>query len=515
MRSKNALKNISISIFSQIIIILLGFLSRKVFVDSLGAEYLGINGLLTNVLSMMVLIEGGIGASIVYNLYKPLANNDKDKIIALVNLYKKSYGILSIIMIAISVILYPFIGIIMKLDKPIHGMVVVYFIFITKNVISYINAYKWALINADQKGYVLATTNLIFQIITTIGKILIIVITHNYIFFLIVEVVIFIIQNVINTNIVYKKYPYLRKKSKYNIDTETKKNINKNVKAMFLHNIGGYLVFSTDNILISTFISVKAVGLYSNYTMIIDQLSSLLLPIVNGIGASVGNLIATEDENKTYSIFKVSFLISFWIYSFSTIALFILLEDFIVWWIGENYLLSSSILIVVLINFYLNGMQNAIGTFKNKAGLFVQDRYIMMFNGFLNLIASLVFIKHFGFIGVFLGTTISTLTTVFWTQPMVVYKYLFKKSVKDYFLKYIFLSGLTILLGILIRNLCNTLISGNGIISIISKGIICTLVINTIYIIIFYRTEEFKYLLKNIKVQITSSSIFKKILRVN
>lgn len=515
MRSKNALKNISISIFSQIIIILLGFLSRKVFIDSLGAEYLGINGLLTNVLSMMVLIEGGIGASIVYNLYKPLANNNKDKIIALVNLYKKSYGILSIIMIAISIILYPFIGVIMKLDEPIEGMAFVYFIFIAKNVISYINAYKWALINADQKGYVLSTTNLIFQVITTIGKILIIVVTHNYIAFLIVEVVIFIIQNVVNTNVVYKRYPYLKEKSEYNIDTETKENINKNVKAMFLHNIGGYLVFSTDNILISTFISVKAVGIYSNYTMIINQLASLLSPIVNGIGASVGNLIATEDKNKTYNIFKVSFLISFWIYSFATIVLFILLEDFVVWWIGDNYLLSKSILIVVLINFYLNGMQNAIGTFKNKAGLFVQDRYIMVFNGILNLIASLVFIKCFGFIGVFLGTTISTLITVFWTQPVVVYKYLFKRSVRNYFQKYIFFSGLTVLLGILTRNLCNTLIIDSGIIGIISKGIICTVVINTIYIIIFYRSQEFKYLLQNIKVQVTNSSVFKRILRIN
>ena len=192
MRTKYAIKNISMSIFSQVVIILLGFLSRKVFINSLGEEYLGVNGLLTNVLSMMVLIEGGIGISIVYNLYKPLAENNKEKILALVQLYKKAYGILALIMIVISCGLYPFLGLIMK-------MFWVYFIFVAKNSISYINAYKWALVSADQKAYLLTKWNLIFQIITTLGKIVILMITENYILYLSIELIIFVIQNIVKT----------------------------------------------------------------------------------------------------------------------------------------------------------------------------------------------------------------------------------------------------------------------------------------------------------------------------
>ena len=184
MRTKYAIKNISMSIFSQIIIILLGFLSRKVFVDNLGAEYLGVNGLLSNVLSMMVLIESGIGISIVYNLYKPLADNNKEKIVALVQLYKKAYTALAIIMLIISMVLYPFMGYLMKTDTNIPGMFVVYTIFVGKNMISYMNAYKWALINADQKGYVLAGSNLVFQIATTLGKIAILMVSKDYILYL-------------------------------------------------------------------------------------------------------------------------------------------------------------------------------------------------------------------------------------------------------------------------------------------------------------------------------------------
>ncbi|MFR7935385.1 MAG: oligosaccharide flippase family protein [Clostridium perfringens] len=283
MRIKKAIKNIATSIISQIVIIILGFVSRKVFIDNLGTEYLGINGLLTNILSMMVLIEGGIGISIVYNLYKPLAENNKEQIIALVNLYKKSYRVLALIILIISIFLYPFLNKIMKTDISAISIILVYSIFVIKNIVSYLNAYKWALINADQKGYILTINNLIFQIVTTISKIIILVLTKNYLLFLLIELIIFIIQNFVNTKTIRRIYPYLNDKVNVSLDSKTKNNINKNIRAMFLHNIGGYLVFSTDNILISSFINVSTVGLYSNYTMIIGQLSGLLSPVISGI----------------------------------------------------------------------------------------------------------------------------------------------------------------------------------------------------------------------------------------
>lgn len=507
MRTKYAIKNISISILSQVIIILLGFASRKVFVDSLGAEYLGVNGLLSNVLSMMVLIESGIGISIVYNLYKPLADENREKIIALVQLYKNAYTALAIIMLVISSVLYPFMGYLMNTDTDIQGIFVVYFIFVGKNIISYMNAYKWALINADQKGYVLSTSNLVFQVATTLGKIAVLMITQNYIAYLLIEVIIFVIQNIVNTIIVYRRYPYINSKSKYKIDEDTKLNITNNVKAMFLHNIGGYLVSSTDNILISAFVGLKSVGLYSNYTMVINQLSNLLSPIINGIGAGVGNLIATEDKEKTYFIFKISFMISFWIYSFATIFLYNLLDPFIGWLFGTEYILNKSIVFVVLLNFYLSGMRGTISTFKNKAGLFLQDKYISVVEGLVNLFGSLILMKYLGFIGVFLGTTLSTLVTVFWSQPRVVYKYLFKKNVKDYFTKYTLMSIIMLIVGVITTIICNSLVDGTSFVSLVFRGLICVLIVNILYLLLFIKTEEMKYLIKVFRGQVRNIKI--------
>lgn len=502
MRTKYAIKNISISIISQIIILLLGFASRKVFIDNLGVEYLGVNGLLTNIISMMVLIESGIGVSIVYNLYKPLAENNYGKITALVQTYKKAYRVLALILTIVSVVSFPLLKYLMKTEQIIPGMKIVYGIFVSKNVISYLNAYKWALINADQKGYVLAKNNLLFQVITTVSKIIILVSMKNYILFLAIELIVFIIQTMVNTYCVRKRYPYIYNKDINQLDPDTKRNINQNVKAMFFHNIGGYLVYSTDNLLISSFISVAMVGIYSNYTMVISQLSALLSPIVSGIGNGVGNLIATEEKKKIYDIFKVSFLVSFWVYSFSVIFLFNLLEPFINWWIGEGFLLGKWVFLNVLLNFYINGMRSTIGTFKSKAGLFMQDRYMPMIEGIINLVVSLILIKYMGLIGVFLGTTISSLAIPVWNQPRIVYKELFKKPLKKFFIRYIYYLLVMLVTGGITSLVCSYFIQGYSFTSLVIRGLICVTVTNTLYIIIFYKTDEFQYLWSSFKSQI-------------
>ena len=510
MRTKNSFKNIGISIFSQLILILLGFLSRKVFLDNLGSEYLGVNGLLTNILGAMVLIEGGIGGSIVYNLYKPLAEDDKDKIVALVQLYKKAYFILALIMGVLSLTVYQFLDKLIKDSSSIKYLGFVYFLFVAKSIISYLYAYKGALINADQKGYVLARNNLLFQVISIISKIFILVVTKNYVLYLLIEVILFLVQNIVNSMIVNKRYPYIKVKKKNKIDLYTKKNIVKNVKAMFIQNIGNYIIFSTDNILISSMINIATVGLYSNYTMIMGQLSSLLQPIISGIGNSVGNLIATESKEKSYFIFEITFLISFWIYSFASIFLYNLLEPFINWWLGEGYLLSKFTFIVLIFNFYLTGMRNAIGTFKAKAGLFAHDKYVPLIEGIINLVLSIVFIKYLGLPGVFLGTICSYLIFSFWNQPRIVYKEYFKKSVWKYFSKYILFTILGLGVGIVVNLICNNFISGYSFISLILRGLICVSIINVVYLLMFFGTKEFKYLLDIFKPKLNNIKIIQK-----
>ena len=508
MRTKNSLKNMYIGIFTQIVITLLGFISRKVLFDSLGEAYLGVNGVLTNVLSMLSLVEGGIGTSIVYNLYKPLAEDDKEKTTALIQLYKKLYFILCILVFLLSLALYPFLGTLMKGNEDISNLTLVYFIFVARNMISYLNAHKWSLINADQKGYVLSRINLIFNIVTTILKIIVLKLTKDYVLFLVIDLIIFVIQNIYNGSIVNKRYAYIKTKKKYKIDKEIKENLVTNVKALFLHNIGRFCVFGTDNILISSFIGLSTAGIYSNYTMVMNQLSALVNPILNSINASVGNLIATESEEKTYEVFKITYFINFWIFSWCSIFLYNLLEPFIDWWMGEGLLLDKFTFIVILINFYITGVRTSIGIFKDKAGIFKEDKYVPLVESFVNLVSSVVLVKYYGLVGIFIGTTISTICFPLWNQPRLVYKKLFKKPLFEYFKSYVIYVVVTLIGAFITTFTCNLIVSENSFISLVFKGIICLIIPNIIICLVFYKKSEFKYIIMLIK-NILSNNIKK------
>lgn len=499
MRVKNSMKNIYYSMLIQLCMTLLGFISRRVFINNLDVEYLGVNGLLTNILSMLSLVEGGIGASIVYNMYKPLAEDDKPAIIALVQLYKKLYMVVAVIVFAISLAIYPFLGNIMKDSASVSYITIIYFIFVAKNIVSYLNAHKWSLINADQKGYVLNKYNLRFNIATYIIKILVLQITKNYVLYIVMEFIISLIQTIWNGSIVNKQYSYIKTSEKYIVDKKIKSNLITNVKAIMFHNIGGYIVTGTDNILISALVNVKSVGLYSNYTMVMNQLSGILTQVLGGIGASVGNLIATEDSDKSYSIFKVTHFVNFWIYSFSVIFLYNLLEPFIDWWLGKGLLLDKMTFIVVLLNYYLSGMRNTVLTFKSKAGIFDEDKYFPLVEAVINLVGSLILVKYFGLAGIFLGTTISTLAIPMWTQPKLVFNKIFNLSINEYYKRYSLYAVATIIIGYITTVVCSIVKIDNLFLSLIIKGIICVIIPNCSYLILFLKTEEMNYLYSLIK----------------
>ena len=499
MRVKNSIKNIYYSMLIQVCMTLLGFISRRVFINNLDIEYLGINGLLTNVLSMLSLVEGGIGASIIYNMYKPLAEDDKPAIIALVQLYKKLYMVVAALVFAISLVIYPFLGKMMKGSENISYITIIYFIFVGKNIVTYLNAHKWSLINADQKGYVLYKYNLRFNIGTYIIKILILQFTKNYVLYIVIEFIISLIQTMWNGSIVNKYYPYIKTHKKYTVDKKVKSNLITNVKAIMFHNIGGYIVTGTDNILISALVNVRSVGLYSNYTMVMNQLSGILSQALGGIGASVGNLIATEDSDKSYSIFKVTHFVNFWIYSFSVIALYNLLEPFIDWWLGKGLLLDKMTFVFILLNYYLMGLRNTILTFKSKAGIFDEDKYFPLVEAAINLGASLILTKYFGLVGIFMGTTVSTLAIPMWTQPKLVFNKIFNLPLIEYYKQYFLYAMLTIVIGCITTVVCNFVQIDSLFISLIIKGFICLIIVNLSYILIFYKSKELKYIYDIIK----------------
>lgn len=494
MRTDNSRKNLIASISIMLIMTFLGFVTRKVFVDNIGVEYLGLNGLLFNILSVVSLLEGGFGTSIVYNLYKPLAERDQPRIIALVQLYRKIYRYISLGILLMGLAIYPFLDVFIKDGDSLEYVSVVFFIFLFNSIVPYYVAYKWSLINADQKQYKLAAINLVYQVGLNLTKLAILYYTKNYILYLLLESLFIVGYNVAVSYKVNKLYSYIKTNVKYKVDEPTRKKIITNSKALFLHSLGGYLMHSTGNIVISSFVSIAIVGLYSNYTLITTYINSLITQALNSFSESVGNLVATESDEHVNKVFNTMFLLNFIMVSLPVIVLSNTLNPFIVWWLGSDYLLEISTVAVILVNLYIFGMRISAQIFKVKSGIFVQDKFSPLLQGCLNLILSLVLVQFWGITGVLLASTISVLSIGFWQFPFLVYKHTFKKPLRLYFIRYAKYTAIALIAWVISYYLCR-LIGDDSLKNIVLKSIISLAIPIILYYIFLSRTIEMKNLL--------------------
>jgi O-antigen/teichoic acid export membrane protein len=267
---------------------------------------------------------------------------------------------------------------------------------------------------------------------------------------------------------------------------------------MFMHRIGGAVVNGTDSLLISNFFGLVSAGINTNYFLITSTLNGLTSQIFGGITASVGNLGAMEDDQRSYEIYLSINFVGFWIFSFSSISLFCLFNPFIQLWVGKDLLFSVPIVFAIVLNFYATGMRQATLTFKNAFGLFWNDRYKAIVEAVVNLLASIILAQHMGIAGIFVGTLISTMAIDFWVEPVVLFRHGFHRSTAPYFIRYIFYTILTFAVGFLTWYCCS-LIGGTSFKEFAAQCVICLVLPNILYLAIFYRTKEFEYLKNFVK----------------
>jgi len=493
MRSENSIKNIVINISGQLFSIVLRFLCTTVFIRTLGTAYLGVSGVFSSILTLLSVAELGVGTAIVFSMYRPLAENDHKKIGALMGLYRKAYHTIGFIVAVAGLSLVPFYRYLMKDPLNIPNLTLIYLLYLFNTVISYFFSYKQAIINADQKNYVCTLYQYGFLIIQNIVQIFILFKTKDFILYLCAQILFNFLTNLFLAKKADKMYPYLKKYKNEKLVKEDKSVILKNVKAMFMHRIGGAVVNGTDSLLISNFFGLVSAGINTNYFLITSTLNGLTSQIFGGITASVGNLGAMENDRKSYDIYLSINFAGFWIFSFSSISLFCLFNPFIQLWAGKDLIFSIPVVFFIVLNFYATGMRQATLTFKNGFGLFWYDRYKAIVEAVVNLIASIILAQHLGITGIFIGTLISTITIDFWVEPVVLFRHEFHRSVAPYFIRYVFYSILTFAVGFLTWYCC-FLIGGFSFKEFAAKCVVCLVLPNTLFLLIFYKTKEFQYL---------------------
>lgn len=492
-RTENVARNIVWSYVANIATMFLRFISRTVFIYTLGSEYLGFNGLFTNVLGILSFTELGIGSVLNYSLYKPLAVNDTEKTKSLMALYKKAYRVIMLVVLAIGIMIIPLIPYMIKGAEDVEHVYLYYGFFLFNTVTSYMVSYKSGLMNAAQKGYLITGINAAINIITVLIQCIALLVFRNYLVYLFIQSAFQLLQNVFISIYTDKQFPLLKEKNVEKLPKEDKRVLVDNVEAMVCHKIGDVCVHQTDNIIVSSFVSLAAAGKISNYTLITSSLNTIVATVINNCVASMGNFISVESIERRKGIFKVYNFLAFWIYGVVTIELFVLFQPFVEVWAKKENLIDDFTIGLIVSEFYFTGLRATVANFKAACGIFKADKYIGVVQAVVNLVLSVWLAKLIGLPGVYIGTMAQGVVDLVW-RPTIIYQIEFQESPREYYFTWLRYLLLLILMTFLSSMIASKILVPVSLIRIIITGSVIMAFVNLTFYMIFRKTEEFQFL---------------------
>ena len=510
-RIRSATKNIIFGYIGNIATQLLGFILRTIFIAHLGDTLGGINDLYTGILSVLSMAELGVGTALNYSLYGPVARKDYEKIKSYMLLYKKAYRLIGLVIAVIGLAISPFLPYLVKQPQGVgvRDLTLYYFIFLFNTASSYFVAYKYSLVNAEQKNYIQTNVITITKMITVALQIIVIIATENFYLYLLTAAFVELVQKIFVNYYLNRRYPYLLDKNVTRLSKEETGEVVTKTKALLFHKIGDVARLQTDSMIISAFINVTLVWYVGNYNMILTSVSNFVNIIFNSVLSSFGNLIATESREKQYSIFKVYRFFACWIYGFSAVGFFILLTPFIVIWQGPGSTLAASVVACIIIDYYFKGDRIVLSNFKTAAGVFEQDKYLALIQGIVNLIISIVLVQKIGLIGIYIGTIVSGLIANI-TKPFIIYKVCFDRDAKSYFVDLLKYLVVLVLILTVLEGIKMMIMPEITILSFAVMFVIICIVFNGVFLLIFGRTEEFKYLWGIIGRKLSGGKVYNK-----
>ncbi len=493
-RTKLAIKNAKIGVFTQIANVVLAFIARTIFIQLLNEDYLGVNSLFSNILTVLSFAELGIGNAIVFSLYKPLAENDNDRIRSIMKLYAKAYRIVGTFVFAAGLCIIPFMDYIIK-DAPDikENLVVIYLLFLFNTSASYFFSYKKTLITADQKDYVVQIYTRVFQLIQVIAQCLFLLLTHQYLVYLAIQIICTFSTNLFLAYKANKLFPFLKSKNVPDLPKEDARSIFANIKAMFTYKFGSVILNGTDNIIISRIIGLDSVGYSANYFLLINSVTGIVGQAITSITASVGNLCVSNNKKQIKNVMHELLLMCSWIYGFIAIGFFVLANDFIDIWLGPQWKLSQAVVFAIIFSTYVNGVQFAAYTFRTAQGLFAQSKWVPMIAAVINIVLSVWWGNAIGLAGVYIATGVSRLLTTTVVDPWLVYKNNFNKKPFGYYAKYAVHFLCVAINGVIQWWLIN-LIPMTGIWGFAVKLCVLCVSANLVFLIMFGWTKEFNAL---------------------
>ena len=500
-RKKNTIRNILWGIFSRIIALLGPFAVRTIIIYILGTEYLGLSSLFTSILQVLNMVELGFGSAIAFSMYEPIAKNDNSLICALLAYFKKIYKVVGIVIFFLGVLLLPFLEFLIKGDVPNDiNIYYLYLLYLINTCVSYLLfGYKTVLFSAFQREDVLNKVYAFLQIAQYILQIVVLLIFKDYYIYYVIVPIISILNNLAIEHLTKKVYPDLSPKGK--VPDEIKKDVKEKVSGVVISKFCGLTRNTFGSIIISAFLGLTTVAIYSNYFYLLSNVSSVIVIFVTSMRAGIGNSVAIDSKEKNYQDYnKFTFMYS-WISSWCAICLLCLYQPFMKLWVGETNMFPFYMVILFSIYFLTQSMSDITNAYSGATGLWWENRYRTLFEAIANLGLSILLGYFFGVFGIVLATIITIVVFNFVWQTKILFNCYFSKfKFLEYISNHIKYSFITVVVALITLAICST--ASFGLVGdLIFKGMVCVFVPNLLFLVIYRKNQQFN-LSKNFVVQI-------------
>ena len=455
-RSQNSFFNMVTSIGSSILLIVLSFITRTVFIRTLGTDYLGLEGVFSNILTVLSLANLGFDTAIAYKLYRPIEEGDRRRIQLLMKLYRQVYLVVGFVIAGLGLCLIPFLPYLAKdydrlAQLGLNG-VLIFLLYLFNTVSSYwFFAYKNAFVKATQKSYILTVAGYVIALCNSACQILVLIFTHDFVLYLLTQIGFTVLQNLLNAVICDRRHPYLREKTDERISRQEVRSIFKDCSVLLLHLVSGTVINSSDILVLSAMAGLETVGLYSQYLLVKNQISSLLAKLVNSLQASLGSLYSTGNLEWSRLAFRAVNFFTVWLFGVGAIGMAVLMDEFI------RYLRLRPLASIAV-----------------------------------NLILSILLVPKIGIAGCVVSTIIAHQFTYLLVDPWVIWRRALQTSPWGYYLRNILYRLVMAAAGVLCWWLCARIATG-GVAGFILRGCVCALVPGVLFPLCFCRTQEFRF----------------------
>lgn len=500
-RTTYTLYNFVSSMGGQAVTILTNFITRTVFIATLGKAYLGIGGLFSNILMMLSLAELGVGNAIIFKLYKPIAEDDRHRVTLLMKFYRQVYNVIGVVIALLGLCLIPFLpSLIRDYDKlaALHiNAVLIFCLYLLQSVSSYFFfAYKSAIVMANQQEYLLTIVEFYFTIGLAAARIIMLLLYPSFEIFVILGIVQVIIRNLVWARMADRRFPYINDPTEDSISRAEIMDIFKDCGALFLYKLNGVVLKATDNIILSMFLGLEIVGMYSNYYIFYSALHSIFFKVFNSAAHSIGNLHAVEHSRHEYEVFRTVFLIAAVVGGTAGVGILVCADDFVLNWVGSEWVFAQPFSLLMGIEIFTLAYRHALSRYRAAMGLFQQAKYRPLFGMLINLIVSILLVRVWGICGVLAGTIAADWLTVMWYDPLIIHKYGLHAAelAGGYFVRLVKSMLIVTVVGGLDYWLCQHFMTDMGWFSVIAHAALCAVTVPFALLLGNINSYEGKYI---------------------